>query len=123
MAANLQSRGLASLGKRFVGQIQSRDSVVAPFTLRGVHTSVYDKNPDESVHSSMVPDHVMPLKTEEYWAPHPKTGVFGPAKDARMGSGQDSGVRASAGAESVLEAKAFFRPQEDLEKPPVQVQP
>ncbi|KAL3653782.1 hypothetical protein CASFOL_003463 [Castilleja foliolosa] len=122
MAANLQGRGLfMSLGKRFVNQIQSRDSV-SPFTLRSVHTSVYDKNPDESDHSTVVPDHVIPQQTEEYWAPHPKTGVFGPA-DASSGSGQDTGVHTSTGAESVLEEKAFFRPQEGLEKPPVQVQP
>ncbi|GFP94295.1 hypothetical protein PHJA_001574100 [Phtheirospermum japonicum] len=87
---------------------------------RSVHTSVYDKNPDEIAHSTVVPDHVIPPQTEEYWAPHPKTGVFGPATDASQGPGQDSGVQTSTGAESVLEEKAFFRPQEDLEKPPVQ---
>ncbi|KAI3457886.1 hypothetical protein Pfo_014549 [Paulownia fortunei] len=121
MAANLQSRGLASLGKRIVGQIRSRDSVaIPPLSLRSVHVSAYDKNPEENVHPTVVPDHVIPPQPEEYWAPHPQTGVFGPATNDNPGPGGGSGVHASAGADSVLEQKAFFRPLEDLDKPPVQ---
>ncbi|CAA0813095.1 Unknown protein [Striga hermonthica] len=119
MAANLKSRGLASLGKRFVGQIHSRDPVsAAPYTLRSIHNSTYDKNVDENTHSTVVPDHLMPPQVEEYWAPHPKTGVFGPSSDDKQSLGLDSGGYPSA--ESVLEQKAFFRPLEDLEKPQVQ---
>ncbi|XP_019243070.1 PREDICTED: uncharacterized protein LOC109223277, partial [Nicotiana attenuata] len=50
---------------------------------------------------------------DKYWAPHPQTGVFGPATD-------HSGFKttpASATVDSVLEHKAFFRPLEDLDKP------
>ncbi|KAK4433204.1 Late embryogenesis abundant protein [Sesamum alatum] len=109
-ANNLQSRGLVSLGKRLVGQIRS------PPLLRSVHVSAYDKNPEDNINPTVVPDHVIPPQVEEYWAPHPKTGVFGPATDDKPG------VHASASAspDSVLEEKAFFRPLEDLDKPPFQ---
>ncbi|PIM97813.1 hypothetical protein CDL12_29712 [Handroanthus impetiginosus] len=121
MAANLQSRGVASLGKRLVSQIRSCDSATIPsvLSLRSVHGSVYDKNPEENFQPTVVPDEVIPPQPEEYWAPHPKTGVFGPAKDG-SGSAGDSSVDTTAGADSVLEQKTFIRPQEDLDKPPVQ---
>ncbi|KAL0452338.1 UNVERIFIED_CONTAM: Late embryogenesis abundant protein [Sesamum latifolium] len=119
MAANLQSRGLASFGKRFVSQIRSRDSVLIPSLSlrRGVHVSVYDKNPEEHVRPTVVPDDVIPPQPDQYWAPHPQTGVFGPATDHKPSSGGDRGLHVSASAESVLEQKAFFRPLEDLDKP------
>ncbi|KAH6813632.1 hypothetical protein C2S51_022650 [Perilla frutescens var. frutescens] len=122
MAANLQgTRGLANLGKRLAGQIRSRDSAAfSQLSSRSVHGSAYDKNPEENVSATVVPDHVMPPQPDEYWAPHPKTGVFGPATDDTPGSGRDPGVQASAEGGSVLEQKAFFRPLEDLDKPPVQ---
>ncbi|KAI3471295.1 hypothetical protein Pfo_027958 [Paulownia fortunei] len=119
MAANLQSRGLASFGKRLVGQIRSRDSVVIPSLSlrRAVHVSVYDKNPEEHVHPTVVPDDVIPPQPEQYWAPHPQTGVFGPATDHKPASSGDLGLRVNASADSVLEQKAFFRPLENLDKP------
>ncbi|XP_057800742.1 late embryogenesis abundant protein At5g17165 [Salvia miltiorrhiza] len=119
MAANLQrTRGLAKLGKRLAGQIRSRDSLaISQLHCRSVQASAYDKNPEENVNSTVVPDHVIPPQPDEYWAPHPKTGVFGPATDENPGSGHNPGA---ANGGSVLEEKAFFRPQEDLDKPPVQ---
>ncbi|CAA0824740.1 Unknown protein [Striga hermonthica] len=111
MAANLQSRGFVSFGKRLVGQIHPR---------RSIHNSIYDKNPDENTHSTVVPDHVMPPRADEYWAPHPKTGVFGPSSNDKPDLDHDSGPNSVASDESALEQRAFFRPNEDLEKPPVQ---
>lgn len=86
---------------------------------RSVQASAYDKNPEENVNSTVVPDHVIPPQPDEYWAPHPKTGVFGPATDENP-SGRNPGAEGSANGGSVLEEKAFFRPLEDLDKPPVQ---
>ncbi|KAL7147225.1 hypothetical protein ABFS83_06G093800 [Erythranthe nasuta] len=126
MAANLQSRALASFGKRFVGQIRSRDSISvagagAPsLSLRGVHVSVYDKNVEEHVHAGVVPDDLIRPESEKYWSPHPQTGVFGPAADHKLttvSGGDHRGLHMSAGSDSVLEQKAFFRPLEDLDKP------
>lgn len=85
-----------------------------------MHGSAYDKNPEENVISTVVPDHLIPPQPEEYWAPHPKTGVFGPATDDTPGSGRIPGAQVRGDEGSVLEQKAFFRPLEDLEKPPVQ---
>ncbi|KAK4489823.1 hypothetical protein RD792_000467 [Penstemon davidsonii] len=118
MAANLQQ--ILGFGK----------SLVKPFTIipnslslalrRSVHGSVYEKNPEDLVQSTVVPDHVIhPLQPDQYWAPHPQTGVFGPAKDHNPASGGESGFHASASEDSVLEQKAFFRPLEDLDKPEV----
>lgn len=76
--------------------------------------SVYDKNPEEHVRPAVVPDDVISVQSENFWGPHPQTGVFGPAKDHKPSSGGERGLHASA---SVLEQKAFFRPLEDLEKP------
>ncbi|KAG8390494.1 hypothetical protein BUALT_Bualt01G0089200 [Buddleja alternifolia] len=83
---------------------------------RGVHGSIYDKNPEEHSHSTVVPDHVIPPQPVQYWGPHPQTGVFGPATDHKAASGGDCALHASAG-DSVLEQKTFFRPLEDLDKP------
>ncbi|EPS66854.1 hypothetical protein M569_07923, partial [Genlisea aurea] len=79
------------------------------------HVSAYDKNVEEvDSHSSVVPDHVIPPQPENYWAPHPRTGVFGPAttSDQNLAPGGDINLSES----SVLEQKAFFRAIEDLEK-------
>lgn len=82
---------------------------------RSVHSSAYDKNPEEQVNSTVVSDDLNPPKPEQYWAPDPKTGVFGPASD--QNSAGKYGFQASASEESVLEQKTFFRPLEDLDKP------
>ncbi|KAL4557256.1 hypothetical protein LXL04_035429 [Taraxacum kok-saghyz] len=118
MAANHQSRGIASLGKRFVSQIRSSSARDPSLILRrAVHVSVYDKNIDDQVRPTLVPDEAITRKeSEQYWAPHPKTGVFGPSVDEpNSGSGGASGAAGADG--SVLEEKAFFRPSENLEKP------
>ncbi|KAL8534729.1 hypothetical protein ACS0TY_010679 [Phlomoides rotata] len=114
MAANLSNSILASFGKRFVSHIiRSRDSLnILPCTSlsirRSVHVSVYDKNPEEHVPA----DDVISAQSDNFWGPHPHTGVFGPAKDHKPSSG---GIAGTVG--SVLEQKAFFRPLEDLDKP------
>ncbi|XP_004235359.1 late embryogenesis abundant protein At5g17165 isoform X1 [Solanum lycopersicum] len=122
MAANLQSRGLVSLGKRVVNQIScasARTTANSPSLSgrRGVQTSVYDKNPEDHVRDSVVPDEVIEAQSDKYWAPHPQTGVFGPADTAGAERGFHSSQATAATAESILEQKAFFRPLEDLEKP------
>ncbi|KAF3678320.1 putative coiled-coil domain-containing protein 12 isoform 1 [Capsicum annuum] len=123
MAANLQSRGLVNLGKRVVNQISyasARTSANSPSlsARRGVQTSVYDKNPEDHVRDTFVPDEVIEAPSDKYWAPHPQTGVFGPA--ATDSAGTERGFHSSpTTAGSILEQKTFFRPLEDLEKPAV----
>ncbi|KAA8540130.1 hypothetical protein F0562_026822 [Nyssa sinensis] len=87
---------------------------------RAVHISVYDKNPDEQVRPTVVPDYVIQLQSDNYWAPHPQTGVFGPATDHNLAAAGERGFHSSpanGGVDSVLDQKAFFRPLENLEKP------
>ncbi|CAI9302231.1 unnamed protein product [Lactuca saligna] len=117
MAANSQSRGIATLGKRFVSQIRSSSARDSSLNLRrGVHVSVYDKNIDEQVRPTLVPEEAITRKdSEQYWAPHPKTGVFGPVDEGD--SGGAAGSEAAGVDGSVLEEKAFFRPSENLDKP------
>lgn len=123
MAANSSSRGIVSLGKRVVNEIRARDSTqLSALTLRrAAHASVYDKNPDEQSQPSIVPDNVIPPQPDKYWAPHPQTGVFGPAAEhSHTAGGKDGSSPADIGeGASVLEQKAWFRPTsiEDLEKP------
>ncbi|RVW41702.1 Late embryogenesis abundant protein [Vitis vinifera] len=130
MAANPKSRELASLGKRVVSQIwssSSRDPALPAVAFsRSAHFSIYDKNPDDQLPLGVVPDELIQPQSDKYWAPHPQTGVFGPAAEqnaATAGAGsRDGGFFSSpvnGGGESVLEEKAWFRPTslEDLEKP------
>ena len=127
MAANSRSAGaIAGLGKRITDQIWNsdplRNSVIsssAPKFRRAAHTSVYDKNLDEQVRPSVVPDDVIQAQAaDKYWAPHPQTGVFGPATE---NPAADAGNRAADGGHysGVEEGKAWFRPTslEDSEKP------
>ena len=81
--------------------------------------SVYDKNVDDQVCPTVVPDHVIQPGSDKYWSPHPQTGVFGPATEHSPVAGVERGFHLSANGcvDSVLEQKAFFRPLEDLEKP------
>ncbi|KAI4295336.1 hypothetical protein L6164_035391 [Bauhinia variegata] len=128
MAANSNSRGIASLGKRVVNQIWTANSAHSPalsasaLKIRSAtYSSQYEKNPDDHVQASVVPDDVIQQQSTNYWAPHPQTGVFGPATDAAAGDRSFHSLSAAdAGKEeSVLEEKAWFRPTslEDLEKP------
>ncbi|XP_047958703.1 late embryogenesis abundant protein At5g17165-like [Salvia hispanica] len=117
MAANyLQVSRLASFGKRLVGG-QIRSLIPSLSIRRSVHVSVYEKNPEEHIRATLVPDDVIPPQPEHYWSPHPQTGVFGPAKDHKPALGVERGLHSRSVAGSVLEQKAFFRPLEDLEKP------
>ncbi|XP_010920066.1 late embryogenesis abundant protein At5g17165 [Elaeis guineensis] len=125
MAANSKGRVLAgSFGKRLVNQIWaagSRDPPPFPYSTasasrRGVHVSTYDKNVDDQVRPSNVPDDVIAAQSDKYWGPHPKTGVFGPA-DQNSAPGGDPTAPAGNGP-SVLDQKAWFRPLEDVDKPP-----
>lgn len=81
-----------------------------------MHVSAYDKNVDDQVRPTVVPDEVIEPQSDKYWAPHPQTGVFGPdtGNDPAPGGGSSA---VNGGEDSVLEQKAFFRPLEDLEKP------
>ncbi|PON60400.1 hypothetical protein PanWU01x14_153860 [Parasponia andersonii] len=126
MAANSSSRGITSLGKRVAHQIWPRDpSPLIPsasILRRAVHTSEYDKNPDDHTHPSVVPDELIQPNSDKYWAPDPQTGVFGPATGHTSAAGGGPGIQAApadGGEGSVLEQKAWFRPTsiEDLEKP------
>nr|GMC66832.1 late embryogenesis abundant protein At5g17165-like [Ipomoea batatas] len=120
MAANLPCRGFA---KRFLSFVSSstRNPAFSPSRIsarRAVHVSVYDKNPEEHVHHpSIVPDEVIQNQSAKYWTPHPQTGVFGPPTNHTLTAADFHTLAAGAG-HSVLELKAFFRPLEDLEKPP-----
>ncbi|KAJ0078621.1 hypothetical protein Patl1_24266 [Pistacia atlantica] len=91
-------------------------------TWRAAHNSAYDKNIDDQVRPAIVPDDVIQPLSDKYWAPHPQTGVFGPAVENRPGAGGEReyySSPANGSGESVLEEKAWFRPTslEDLEKP------
>ncbi|XP_022990289.1 late embryogenesis abundant protein At5g17165-like isoform X1 [Cucurbita maxima] len=123
MAANSRSAGaIAGLGKRITNQICTSDSAISSSALkfrRAAHTSAYDKNPDEQVRPSIVPDDVIqPQAAEKYWAPHPHTGVFGPEAEQPTAA---VATRAADGGNhaAVEEEKAWFRPTslEDSEKP------
>ncbi|RLM66424.1 uncharacterized protein C2845_PM16G18740 [Panicum miliaceum] len=86
---------------------------------RAVHASAYDKNLEDQVRPAFVPDDVIggAANPDKYWAPHPKTGVFGPAAvDAQLAAGAPDA--AANGPGTVLDQKVWFRPLEDVEKPP-----
>ncbi|XVE62228.1 hypothetical protein DITRI_Ditri06bG0101100 [Diplodiscus trichospermus] len=123
MAANWKSGGgIASLGKRLLNRTATPSPAPAAFTIRSAHASAYDKNLDDQVHPTVVPDDVIQPQSDKYWAPHPQTGVFGPATELNASAAGEQGLRSSlanGGENSVLEEKAWFRPTniEDLEKP------
>ncbi|KAI7755018.1 hypothetical protein M8C21_020185 [Ambrosia artemisiifolia] len=98
---------------RFINKIRTASAVDPNLILRrGLHVS-YDKNVDDQVRPSVVPEEALTrTQPEKYWAPHPKTGVFGP-EDEQNPVGSEPAAKNG----SVLEQKAFFRPLEDLEKP------
>ncbi|KAG6518248.1 late embryogenesis abundant protein At5g17165-like [Zingiber officinale] len=131
MAAYLNWRSVAagSIGKRFLHQIRvasplpafSVSSPVISYRSRAVHDSSYDKNVDEHVRPSVVPDYVInDSSSDKYWGPHPTTGVFGPADDGSALLG-GSGAKLVAGPESgpsEVEATVWFRHQEGVDKAP-----
>ncbi|OAY80228.1 hypothetical protein ACMD2_09674 [Ananas comosus] len=96
---------------------------------RAVYSSSYDKNVEEDlVHPVVVPDHVIETcESEKYWGPHPTTGVFGPAATATATAGTKDGPGNAAavaagdgGGSTVLDQEVWFRPLEDVDKPPHQ---
>ncbi|XP_038875585.1 late embryogenesis abundant protein At5g17165-like [Benincasa hispida] len=92
----------------------------ATFLLRASHWSAYEKNPEEQIWPTVVPDHVIHTNiSENYWAPHPETGVFGPPIAHQSTSAVPNDTSAGGKEDSVLDIKAWFRHNglEDLEKP------
>uniref|UniRef100_A0A2P2KAA4 Uncharacterized protein MANES_08G164900 n=1 Tax=Rhizophora mucronata TaxID=61149 RepID=A0A2P2KAA4_RHIMU len=132
-ASSTRSSTVASLSLRPVSIFYTRwyTDEMPPLELTPVlttgraaqHTSAYDKNIDDQVHPSIVPDDVIQPQSEEYWSPHPQTGVFGPATDHKpvAGSGEQFLSSPTNFGEdgSELEEKAWFRPTslQDVEKP------
>ncbi|MTV28522.1 hypothetical protein FTX61_24525, partial [Nitriliruptoraceae bacterium ZYF776] len=99
----------------FVNQIRTSSSP-SLILRRGVHVSVYDKNIDDQVRPTLVPEEAITrAESETDWVPHPKTGVFGPADEQNPGGAYRTVPAAKNG--SVLEEKAFYRPSENLDKP------
>ncbi|KAI9082988.1 hypothetical protein K1719_035131 [Acacia pycnantha] len=132
MAANSKCRGITKLGKRVAGQIWTHNSPLAAHSLpssasalpsrRAAYSSLYEKNFDDQVCPTVVPDHVIQsVHSDKYWAPHPQTGVFWPpTENHNFQPASSAASAANAGtAASVLEVKAWFRQTslEDLEKP------
>lgn len=82
---------------------------------------MYDKNVDDQIRSTVAADGGIEPHSDndKYWAPNPRTGVFGPATDhaAAAAAAGRNGEKPNAGAETVLEQQAWFRPLEDVEKP------
>lgn len=91
------------------------------FRSRNFFVPSYDKNVDDGLRSSLVPDDVIEPHVEKFWAPHPQTGVFGPAEEIDGGNQTqppppNANADADAADGSVLDQKARFRPLEDVEK-------
>ncbi|CAD6259784.1 unnamed protein product [Miscanthus lutarioriparius] len=117
MAAAASSKGRAIAGS-FVSRVLGGK---AASPRRAVHASAYDKNLEEQVRPAFVPDDVIggAGNPDKYWSPHPKTGVFGPAAvDPKLAAGGAPDAAANAAGGTVLDQKVWFRPLEDVEKPP-----
>ncbi|KAF8651800.1 hypothetical protein HU200_063321 [Digitaria exilis] len=114
MAAAAGSKGRAIAGS-FVSRVLAGKAAASP--RRAVHASAYDKNLEDQVRPAFVPDDVIGgvANPDKYWGPHPKTGVFGPAAVDVVAGAPDAAANA---ASSVLDQKVWFRPLEDVEKPP-----
>ncbi|XP_058086037.1 uncharacterized protein LOC131233363 isoform X2 [Magnolia sinica] len=91
-----------------------RDASADGFAWRGAQCSADDKNPDDQVRPTVVPDDVIQPESDKYWAPHPKTGVFAPIEQNGRAGGDHRPPPVDG---SVLEEKAWFRPLEDVDKP------
>ncbi|KAG0472849.1 hypothetical protein HPP92_014706 [Vanilla planifolia] len=84
-AASSKGREIAGrIGKRLANQIRavnsSRDLAPLFISRRAAHAdSYYEKEIEEQVRPAVVPDHVIGARSDNYWGPHPTTGVFGPA--------------------------------------------
>jgi hypothetical protein len=111
MAVSLQIRGRLLIKAGWV----IRHCI--PVSRRYIHSSVYEKNEDEGARLTRVPEDVIQAKSEKWWLPHPKTGVFGPA-EVQGWAGGDRHHSREKSDESVLEQQAWFRPLEDVQKQP-----
>ncbi|CAN6981332.1 unnamed protein product, partial [Brassica oleracea var. botrytis] len=104
---------ISGLKKHLVDSVFPRATASAPFTSSRSYSSAYDKNVEDELQASAVPDDVIKPESEKYWSPHPQTGVFGPSttehSPAAEAARQDS---------AVLEETAWFRPTslEDSDK-------
>ncbi|XP_031501540.1 late embryogenesis abundant protein At5g17165 [Nymphaea colorata] len=85
---------------------------------RHIHQSAYDKNPEDHP----TPDDVIGQQAEKYWAPHSKTGVFGPPEKAGgPPTNLDRGERLTSSPipqlaqGSTLEQQAWFRTNSDVD--------
>ncbi|CAB4271718.1 unnamed protein product [Prunus armeniaca] len=77
-------------------------------TNAGVH---HRSQPGYEIQPSIVPDNVIPPQPDKYWAPHPQTGVFGPAAEhSHTAGGKDGSSPVDIGEEaSVLEQLNIVR--------------
>ncbi|XP_010420422.1 PREDICTED: uncharacterized protein LOC104706004 isoform X2 [Camelina sativa] len=115
MAAKSKSIAVVVIGKHIVNSVRSCPFASGLLSSRNGHTSAYDKNVEEEMQSSKVPDDLIKPDSDNYWSPHPQTGVFGPSSS----SSTDTTDENRCGQEdSVMEEKAWFRPTslEDLDK-------
>ncbi|KAL0855809.1 hypothetical protein Bca101_060962 [Brassica carinata] len=106
---------ITSFRKHLVVSVFPRATASAPFTSRcnRSYSSAYDKNVEDELQASAVPDDVIKPESDKYWSPHPQTGVFGPS------TSEHSPAEESARQDSaVLEETAWFRPTslEDSDK-------
>lgn len=83
------------------------------YNSRSGHSSAYDKNVEDELHASAVPDEVLKPDSDQYWSPHPQTGVFGPST-----TDHSSTTEVARQDSAVLEETAWFRPTsvEDTDK-------
>ncbi|CAH8388297.1 unnamed protein product [Eruca vesicaria subsp. sativa] len=102
---------ITSLRKHLVDAVVPRATVSAPLTRS--YSSGYDKNVEDELQASAVPDDVIKPDSDKYWSPHPKTGVFGPSTTEHSPAGE-----APRQDSAVLEETAWFRPTslEDSDK-------
>ncbi|GJN01854.1 hypothetical protein PR202_ga19155 [Eleusine coracana subsp. coracana] len=115
MAAAASFKGRAIAGS-FVSRVLAGK---AASPRRAVHASAYDKNVEDQVRPAVVPDDVIggAGNPDKYWGPHPKTGVFGPAAvDGKLAAA--AAPEAGVNGGSVLDQKVWYRPLEDVDKPP-----
>ncbi|KAJ4811519.1 Seed specific protein Bn15D1B [Rhynchospora pubera] len=110
MAANSKGRAIAGIvGKRFVNLTFSPARATLLSASRHVHASSYDKNIEDHVRPTVVPNYVINTNSDKYWGPHPKTGVFGPA----VSGGTTDQCQSTNSTSSVLDQKVWFRFSED----------
>ncbi|KAJ4746397.1 Seed specific protein Bn15D1B [Rhynchospora pubera] len=111
MAANSKGRAIAGIvGKRFVNLTFSpARAALLSASRRHVHASSYDKNIEDHIRPTVVPNYVINTNSDKYWGPHPKTGVFGPA----VSGGTTDQCQSTNSTSSVLDQKVWFRFSED----------